>query len=201
MSMSSTRISFTALTWLVFVSAGCSQQKPFWEPKWKEGDVAWGEAVNGLRLGLANRVYDPGAGPGAGVVTFGLRLKNESGREMKILWPLKPRFGEPVLPLKGDESVAVVLEYETEGGTKTAKFTPPNRPIVYRIKPAEERAMEIRVGPEKFGVSKIAGGRMRAVYENQQSAIDYGSAGEEPVRDVWTGRAASGIVELESAGK
>ena len=153
--------------------------------------------MDGLRVGLVNRVYDPGAGPAAGVVTFGLRLKNESGREMKILWPLKPRFGEPVLPLKGDESVAVVLEYEAEGGFKTAKFTPQNRPILYRIAPGEERGMEIRVGPEKFGVEKIAGGRVRAAYENRQSAIDYGSAGEEPVRDVWTGRVVSGSVPIE----
>jgi hypothetical protein len=131
------------------------------------------------------------------VVAFGLRLKNESGREMRVLWPLRPRFGEPVLTLKGDESVAVVLEYDTEGGSKTAKFTPPSRPIVYRIAPGEERAMEIRVGPEKFGVQKIAGGRIRAAYENHQSSIDYGSAAEEPVHGVWTGRAVSGSVPVE----
>jgi hypothetical protein len=191
-----TSTSVTALACLILVSGGCAS-KPFWQPAWKEGEVAWGEAVDGLRVGLGNRVYEPGKGPAVGVSAFGLRLKNESEREMRILWPLKPRFGEPVLPLKGDESVAVVLEYETEGGLKTAKFTPPNRPIVYRIAPGEERAMEIRVGPEKFGVAKIAGGGVRGVYENRQGAIDYGTAGEAPVDGIWTGRAVSGSVQME----
>jgi hypothetical protein len=191
------RMLVSAIVVALTLCVGGCQNKPFWEPDWKEGEVAWGDAVDGLRVGLANRVYEPGRGPAVGVVAFGLRLKNESGREMRILWPLKPRFGEPVLPLKGDESVAVVLEYETEGGVKTAKFTPPNRPIVYRIPPGEERAMEIRVGPEKFGIPKIAGGRVRGVYENRQGAIDYGTAGEAPVGGVWTGRVVSGSVQVE----
>ena len=185
------------LVLFVGVLSGCSNNKPYWEPNWKEAEYAWGEPVDGLRVGIAKRVYDPGRGPPAAVASFGFRLKNESGRELKVLWPLKPRFGEPVLPLKGDESVAVVLEYETEGGVKTARFAPTNRPMVYRILPGEERAMEVRAGPEKLGVEKIAGGRMRAIYENQQGMIDYGSAGEEPVRDVWTGSAVSGSVPIE----
>jgi hypothetical protein len=179
---------------LTGLTAGC--QNRLLGPFWKEGEVAWGEAVNGLRVGLAPREYQAGKEPGPGQRYFGLKLRNETRRKLKVLWPLKPRFGEQALALKGDESVAVVLEYETEGGVKTARFEPPKRPLLYIIEPGEEQLIEVRVVPEKFEMKQFAAGRVTAAYENRQAAIDYGGPDDEPVSGIWTGRAASGSVEV-----
>jgi hypothetical protein len=177
---------------------GCTNRQ-LGDPRWTEGAVAWGEPVDGLKVGLARREYEAGAAPGVGQVYLGLHLLNVSGREMKLLWPLKPKFGQPVMPLKGDESVAVVFEYGSSAGQKTARFPPPNRPLTYTLRPGEERSMEVRLGPGEFAMERFAAGRVVGVYENRQGVIDYGDAAEGPVSGLWTGRAVSGAVEVEGS--
>jgi hypothetical protein len=181
-------------------AAGCMNRQ-LGDPRWTEGTVAWGEAVDGLKVGLARREYEAGHAPGVGQVYLGLHLLNVSGREVKLLWPLKPKFGQPVMPLKGDESVAVAFEYESSAGKKAARFPPPNRPLTHALRPGEERSMEVRLGPGEFGMERFAAGRLVGVYENRQGTIDYGDAGEGPVSGLWTGRASSGAVEIEAAGR
>ena len=179
---------------LVASLAGCVN-KQLGDPEWKEESVAWGVAVNGLQVGLAKREYPAGRAPGVGEVYLGLRLRTVSGRELKVLWPLKPVFGEPLWPLAGDESVAIELVYESGAGQKSVKFKPPNRPMVYAIRPGEERVMAVRLATKDLGVERFAEGTLLGVYENRQGAIAYGQ--EERVDGLWIGRAASGIVQVK----
>lgn len=175
---------------------GCTNRQ-LGDPQWREEAVSWGEPVNGLRVGLARREYPAGKAPGVGEVYLGLRLKNVSGNEMKVLWPLKPEFGEPKWPLAGDESVVLEIRYQGAAGEKELKFKPPNRPMAYTIGPGEERVIAVRLAARDFGVERFSEGTISAAYENRQREISYGA--EERVAGLWVERALSGAVAIEGA--
>ena len=189
-------IANTTFVLLGALVAGCPN-KQLGDPDWVEREVTWGEPADGLQAGLARREYKPGKTPGPREALYGLRLRNVSRRPIRVLSPIKPRFGEPVLPPAGDESVAITFEYEGSGGTKTRRFSAANRPLVYTIEPGDERTTEVRLDARDFGHDELAPGRLRGVYENAQRQIDYAGAGNAPVTGIWTGRATSGWIEIE----
>src|SRR5258706_14074701 len=109
------RISaLTILATLVALIAGCRahglDEKPY------TGDSAqWGQAVNGLQVGLARRTYEAGKAPGIDQTYFVVQMRNVSARALSVLAPV-PVGG--VLPekLAGDESVSVKLVYDSAAG-------------------------------------------------------------------------------------
>ena len=174
----------------------CGCEKEFRElnaPTFNDEPVQWGQPVNDLQVGIARRVYEPGKAPaGKGLAFYSIRLRNTGKKELKALWPVEPGFGTPKLPLAGDESLVVTLQYEAAGQVRTAQFKPPNRPIVNPLPPGQEVSFELRILPGKFGLESFAPGLIQATYANQQASIDYGSAGVEIVTGLWTGSSTSG---------
>jgi hypothetical protein len=161
-----------------------------------EDAVQWGPAVNGLQVGLAKRTYEPGKAPGAGQIYFVVQMRNVTGHSMSILAPIK--IGG-VLPEKraGNESVGVMLVYDSAAGLKTAAFTPADKPVVYEMEPGKDYNLEARLAPSRFGIDRFLPGRMTAAYSNAQASIKYDSLGGKSVDGLWTGEARSGSVAVE----
>jgi hypothetical protein len=163
-----------------------------------EDAVQWGQAVNGLQVGLARRTYRPGTAPGMDQIYFSVQLRNVSGRSLSVLAPATIKGTVPE-KRAGDESVAVNLLYATPAGEKTATFRPEKKPVVQVMEPGKEYSLELRLSPSKFGMDRFVPGRVMAVYTNAQATIQYASMGGEPTTGLWTGEARSGTVAIDVA--
>src|SRR5258706_10353540 len=109
------RISaLTILATLVALIAGCRahglDEKPY-----SDDGAQWGQAVNGLQVGLARRTYDAGKAPGIDQSYFIVQLRNVSARPLSVLAPV-PVGGVLLEKLAGDESVRVTLIYDSAAG-------------------------------------------------------------------------------------
>jgi hypothetical protein len=165
---------------------------------YKDYGVAWGEAVGGVKAGVARREYQSGYAPGPNQAYLSLRLLNVTRQPIRILAPT-PERGTITIPedLAGDESVAVRMAYETPDGVKVGEFKPDKKPAVTILEPGREWAMELRIAPEKFGLRQFVPGRMTVSYVNRQETIRYKASGDEPASGLWTGEAKSGAVTID----
>jgi hypothetical protein len=176
--------------------AGC-QGHELIPHNYSEEAVQWGQAVNGLQVGLARRTYRPGTEPGRDQVYFTVVLRNVGGRTLAILAPTMIGGTIPE-KLAGDESVAVTLTYDGGAGAKPAEFKPTNKPVVQQMESGKEYPLELRLSPGKFGLERFVAGRVTAAYSNAQSSIKYASMGGEPTSGLWTGEARSGAVSIDA---
>jgi hypothetical protein len=181
---------------LLCVVAGCKGYEPN-RRTYSDDNIQWGPAVDGLKVGLARREYEPGyAPPGRGMINLSVHLLNESPRPLTILAPAAIRGALPE-DLAGDESVAVKLLYDAAGqGAKTGEFKPIKKPQVQVMEPGKVYILELRVAPEKFGMSRFVPGRITAVYVNRQASIRYTTLDGQTVTGMWTGEARSGTIVL-----
>ena len=182
---------------LLTALAGC--QASDLKPRYSDDTVQWGEAVDGLKVGVAHREYQSGFAPGREQVYLSVQLLNVSGRPLNILTPvLAP--GHSVIPeaLSGDESVAVRMTYDTPTGAKVGEFKPERKPAMYSIPPGHTWAMELRVGAGKFGLKSFVPGRITVSYVNRQDTIRYKTMGNEPVTGLWTGEARSRPIPIDA---
>ena len=192
LSHRATVISFAALVLL----AGC-QGHELIPHNFSEDSVQWGQAVNGVQVGLARRTYRPGTEPGRDEVYFTVVLRNVSGRTLVILAPTTIGGTIPE-KLAGDESVVVTLTYDSAAGAKPAEFKPVNKPVVQHMEPGNDYRLELRLSPRKFGLARFVAGRITAAYSNAQSSIKYTAMGGEPTTGLWTGEARSGAVSIDA---
>ena len=186
---------FTTLAILVAFVAGCRghglEEKPY-----ADDGVQWGPAVKGLQVGLARRTYEAGAAPGINQNYFVVQARNVSDKPLSILAPVKVGGTIPE-KLGGDESVKVILIYDSAAGLKTAEFSPPNKPVVQVMEPGKSYNLLVKLSPSRFGMDRFVNGRITAVYSNAQAEIKYDTMGGEAVRGLWTGEARSGSVVVE----
>ena len=164
---------------------------------YNEEAVQWGQAVNGLQVGLSRRIYKEGSEPRWRQLYFILTMRNVSGRTLAILAPTTIGGTIPE-KLAGDESVAVTLTYDGAPGAKPAEFKPVNKPVVQQMEPGKEYPLELRLSPGKFGLERFVAGRVTAAYSNAQSSIKYASMGGEATTGLWTGEARSGAVSVDA---
>jgi hypothetical protein len=174
---------------------GCQDTDPL-GPKYAEEAVSWGAPVNGLRVGLARRLYEVGKAPDFDRRYFTLLLRSARGTEVRVLSPAATSGTIPQ-KLAGDESVAARLNYVVEGKLRTMSFTPPTRPAVQVLDRDHDYRLELRLSARDFGVDRFAAGTMTVTYVNAQSSIRYSDDGEV-TRGLWTGEAVSGPVTLEA---
>ena len=180
---------------------GCAEVDKFTKPGYADEAIAWGEAKEGLQIGVARRSYEPGrepAGKPANMVYYAMFVRNVGRGELKFMWPGEPGFGSPVFPLAGDESVKVAAVFSPAGGGKDrfSEVRPTKKPAIAPLGPREQREFEFRLTPKKFGVGSMSGGRFWAVYSNQQDRIDYGEGNGGVTSGVWTGEVKSGEVAV-----
>jgi len=180
---------------LLLLLAGC-QGHELDARNYVEDPVQWGRAVNGLQVGLARRMYKPGAAPGMDQVYFSVQLRNVSGRALSVLAPATIKGTVPEKPA-GNESVAVNLVYTTPAGERTATFRPERKPVVQVMEPGKEYSLELRLSPSKFRMDRFVSGQVTAFYTNAQTTIKYDSMGGEPTTGLWTGEARSGAVAID----
>jgi hypothetical protein len=166
------------------------------EVPYTEDLTHWGQAVNGLQVGIARRNYNPGAEPTARQIYLIVRLKNATKDWMSILAPTAIQ-GAMTEPLAGDESVGVKLVYDSAAGVKTGEFRPRDKPVVQTMEPGKSYNLEIRLSPGKFGLDRFVAGTITAVYSNAQPAIKYDRQGGQAVSGLWTGEARSAPMILE----
>jgi hypothetical protein len=183
------RILFIACLFL----AGCQDVDPL-APKYSEESVNWGQPVNGLRVGLARRVYQEGKAPGYGQQYFTVILRSAGGKELRVLSPTGTSGTIPQ-KLAGNESVGLRLDYAQTDGKQKAWFRPVVRPAVQTLDRDHDYRLELRLSPSKFGLDRFGAGTMTATYVNEQVEIRYADDGE-PVRGLWTGEVTSGAVEV-----
>jgi hypothetical protein len=176
------------------VLAGCQDTDPL-GPKYAEEAVSWGTPVNGLRVGLARRVYEAGKAPDFDRRYFTLLLRSARGTEVRVLSPAATSGTIPQ-KLAGDESVAARLNYVVDGKVRTMSFTPPTRPAVQVLDRDHDYRLELRLSAGDFGVDRFAAGTMTVTYVNAQSSIRYSDDGDV-TRGLWTGEAVSGPVTVE----
>lgn len=162
-----------------------------------DGAPVWGAPVNGLQVGISRRKYDEGKQPDPQQNYYVVQVRNVSKGRVKVLRPVEPRWGEAKAMLSGDESARLVINYDSSAGLKTGTFKPSVKPLLQEMEAGEILTMELRLSPSRFEMQKFVGGRLSATYSNQQSTIDYGSAGTGPVSGIWTGEATSGSVAVE----
>jgi hypothetical protein len=182
-------------------AGGCAEVDKFTKPGHADSAVAWGEAKDGLQIGVARRTYEPGrepAGKPANTVYYAMVVRNVGKGELKFMWPGEPGFGSPVFPLAGDESVRVTAVYSPGGEAKHrySEVRPTKKPAVAPLEPGVHREFEFRLTPGKFGVGSMSGGRFWAVYSNQQATIDYGQGNGGVTSGVWTGEVKSGEIAV-----
>jgi hypothetical protein len=170
------------------------------ERTYSDDNIQWGPSVDGLKVGLARREYEPGfAPPGRGMINLSVHLLNDGARPLSILAPAAIRGALPE-DLAGDESVVVKLLYDAgPEGAKTGEFKPIKKPVVQVMEPGKIYVLELRVAPEKFGMTRFVPGRVSAVYVNHQASIRYKTQGDEMASGLWTGEARSGTIALEPA--
>jgi hypothetical protein len=182
-------------TMLIASAGGCKgyglDEKPY-----TDDGTQWGQAVNGLQVGLARRNFEAGKAPGIDQTYFLVQLRNVSGKPLSIL---APTAMGGVIPEKraGDESVSVKLIYDSAAGVKTAVFTPPNKPVVQVMEVGKDYNLQVSLSPAKFGLDQFVPGRLSAAYSNAQETIKYDTMGEQSVTGLWTGDARSGTVKLD----
>jgi hypothetical protein len=185
------RLTLAALS-IVFLVA-CQNTDPL-APKYSEESVSWGQPVNGLQVGLARRVYQPGKEPGYGQQYFTVILRSTSGKELRVLSPTGTSGTIP-RKLAGNESVGLRLDYAQGDGKQKAWFRPVVRPALQTLDRDHDYRLEVRLSASKFGLDRFGAGTMTATYVNEQTEIRYADDGE-PVRGLWTGEATSGAVEV-----
>lgn len=189
----------SAFSIVAMLLGGCAEVDKFAKPGYADEAVAWGEARDGLQIGVARRTYEPGrepAGKSASTVYYAMVVRNVGKGELKFMWPGEPSFGSPVFPLAGDESVRVAAVFSPAAGGKDrfSEVRPTKKPAIAPLGPGEQREFEFRLTPGKFGVSTFSGGRFWAVYSNQQDRIDYGEGNGGVTSGVWTGEVKSGEI-------
>jgi hypothetical protein len=184
---------------LLCALAGCKGYEPN-QRTYSDDNIQWGPSVDGLKVGLARREYEPGfAPPGRGMINLSVHLLNDGARPLSVLAPAAIRGALPE-DLAGDESVVVKLLYDAAGeGAKAGEFKPIKKPVVQVMEPGKVYVLVLHVAPEKFGMTRFVPGRVSAVYVNHQSSIRYNTLGGEVVTGVWTGEARSGTITLEPA--
>jgi hypothetical protein len=190
------RAPVAAAVLLAGLLAGC-QGHELITHNYTEEAVQWGQAVNGLQVGLSQRMYKEGAEPGWRQLYFTVTMRNVGGRSLAILAPTGVSGTIPE-KLAGDESVAVTLTYDGAQGAKPAEFRPTNKPVVQHMEPGKEYPLELRLSPTKFGLERFVAGRITAAYSNAQASIRYTSMGGEPTSGLWTGEARSGAVSIDA---
>ena len=117
--------------------AGCGEKGALIPPKYADEGVQWGEARGGLQVGIARRNYVEGKEPGRGQEYFAIHLRNVGSKTVSVLSPVAA-FGTIPEELGGDETVSVVLTYDSAAGVKTGEFRPFKKPIVQTLAPGEE---------------------------------------------------------------
>jgi hypothetical protein len=159
--------------------------------------IQWGQPVNGLQVGLGRRTYKLGTAPGSDQIYFTVLLRNVSGRPLSIL---APTAISGTVPEKraGDESVRVTLNYDGAAGAKAAEFKPADKPAVQIMEPGKEYSLELRLSPNKFGLSHFVPGRITAAYANAQATIKCDAMGGATATGLWTGEARSGAVSVDA---
>jgi hypothetical protein len=182
------------LVTLVFL-AGCGGKQL--GDDYTDTQPTWGTPANDLQIGLATRTYDPGKAPDAKQIYYVAVIRNIGKKSIKVLRPVEPRFGQPQLPLAGDESAMVQVKYESGAGSKTATYKPSKKPITQELAPGEAITMELRLSPARFGLDRFVDGKISASYSNQQTTIEYGAWSEGPASGIWTGEITSGELPLE----
>lgn len=186
----------TSLVLAVVLLAGCEGKNALLAPKYEDEGVQWGEARDGLQVGLARRNYVEGKEPGRGQEYFAIHLRNVGSKTVSVLSPVAG-FGTIPEELGGDETVSVVLTYDSAAGVKTGEFRPFKKPVVQTLGPGEGFKMELRLAPGRFGLDRFLSGRMTATYANGQGAIKYKSVGDAETSGLWTGSVTSGAVLVE----
>jgi len=166
------------------------------ELPYTEDPTHWGQAVNGLQVGIARRTYKPGEEPGINQIYLIVRLKNATKDWLSILAPTAIQ-GTLAEPPAGDESVGVKLVYDSAAGVKTGEFRPRDKPVIQTMEPGKSYNLEIRLAPSKFGLDRFVAGTITAVYSNAQSTIKYQRLGAQTVNGLWTGEARSAPILLE----
>src|SRR5262245_55102071 len=110
-----TRVVQSILT--VLLIAGCSGKQL--GDDHTDDDAVWGTPVNDLQVGLARRTYDAGKAPDAKQIYYVVQIRNTGKKSLKVLRPVEPRFGQPQIPLSGDESAILAVKYDSGAGLKT----------------------------------------------------------------------------------
>ena len=179
--------------------AGC-QGHELIPHNYSDEPIQWGEPVNGLQIGLAQRTYKEGSEPGRYQRYFTVVLRNVGSRSLAILAPTSVGGTIPE-KLAGDESVSVTFSYEgaAAASVKPAVFKPTNKPVVQYMEPGKNYPLELRLSPSKFGRDDFVAGRIIAAYSNAQSSIRYTSMGGEPTTGLWTGEVRSGPVAIDAS--
>lgn len=181
---------------ILLLLAGC-EGRQLDAPRYADEAILWGEAVNGLEVGIARRAYEAGFAPGKDQDYYSIHLRNVTKKDLKVLSPVALPGYIPEDPA-GDESVKVVLTYDSAAGVKTASFTPPKKPVVQTLEPGRILKLELRLSASKFGMDRFVSGKISATYTNGQGAIKYSTLGGESVGGLWTGEARSGSVQVDA---
>jgi hypothetical protein len=182
---------------LVALLAGC-QGYDLNSRNYADDAIQWGQAVNGLQVGLARRTYKAGTAPGSEQIYFAVLLRNVTGRPLSILAPTK-LIGAATEKRAGDESVRITLDYDGAPGAKAAEFKPEDKPAVQIMEPGKDYLLELRLSPGKFGLARFFPGRITATYANAQATIKYDRMGGAVTSGLWTGEAHSGAVNVDAA--